>query len=324
MPILSDVLSDAILDQLNQASTEWPVGPSSSPSAPKRKLSRFHGNGRRLFPIEGTIPEAPLPEIPLSSAELPSASSLPVPITSAPPAPPYKPPVTAIATGYPESSPRALPMPPTSSALSTNLRDVPPAREVDLAESARTAFRRDLAGMERRYGTQTFESLRQMNSQYNLGVDLSSARTPSLMERLSSKMHNLTGGRLGSEVSTMSYLDAYSQIQKGYASKLDDYIKTGQKSGAIGADASAVADATENDILRRRYMSQAKFEPAVKSSSVPALERGGKGLLGGKGKALGALVGVFALGGVIGNMLSGGHRSNAELYNPNGYQQYYS
>ena len=49
---------------------------------------------------------------------------------------------------------------------------------------------------------------------------------------------------------------------------------------------------------------------------------GGKGL-GWKGKA-GAVAGLLALGGIIGNQFAGGHKSNAELYNPNPQPQYYS
>lgn len=44
---------------------------------------------------------------------------------------------------------------------------------------------------------------------------------------------------------------------------------------------------------------------------------------GWKGKA-GAVAGLLALGGIIGNQFAGGHKSNAELYNPNPQPQYYS
>ena len=43
--------------------------------------------------------------------------------------------------------------------------------------------------------------------------------------------------------------------------------------------------------------------------------------LGWKGKA-GAAAALLALGGVIGNQFSGGHKSNAQLYNPNPQPQY--
>lgn len=52
--------------------------------------------------------------------------------------------------------------------------------------------------------------------------------------------------------------------------------------------------------------------------------KGIKGALKGAGGKAAAVVGLLGLGAVIGNMFSGGHRSNAELYNPNGYSQYYS
>ncbi len=44
---------------------------------------------------------------------------------------------------------------------------------------------------------------------------------------------------------------------------------------------------------------------------------------GWKGKA-GAVAGLLALGGIIGNQFAGGKKSNAELYNPNPQPQYYS
>ena len=46
-----------------------------------------------------------------------------------------------------------------------------------------------------------------------------------------------------------------------------------------------------------------------------------KGKLSWKGKA-GAAAALLALGGVIGNQFSGGHQSNAQLYNPNPQPQY--
>ena len=45
--------------------------------------------------------------------------------------------------------------------------------------------------------------------------------------------------------------------------------------------------------------------------------------LGWKGKA-GAVVGLLALGGIIGNQFAGGHQTNAQLYNPSPQPQYYS
>lgn len=45
--------------------------------------------------------------------------------------------------------------------------------------------------------------------------------------------------------------------------------------------------------------------------------------LGWKGKA-GAIVGLLALGGIIGNQFAGGHQTNAQLYNPSPQPQYYS
>lgn len=42
-----------------------------------------------------------------------------------------------------------------------------------------------------------------------------------------------------------------------------------------------------------------------------------------KGK-VGAVVGLLALGGIIGNQFSGGHQTNAQLYNPSPQPQYYS
>ena len=70
---------------------------------------------------------------------------------------------------------------------------------------------------------------------------------------------------------------------------------------------------------------QAKREAAAQATK-GAGEAAGKAASKGwgwKGKA-GAVAGLLALGGVIGNQFAGGHKSNAELYNPNPQPQYYS
>lgn len=74
--------------------------------------------------------------------------------------------------------------------------------------------------------------------------------------------------------------------------------------------------------------SQRGVKNIIKSSrnerAALAAEKAGKGGgWGWKGKA-GAVVGLLALGGIIGNQFAGGKKSNAELYNPNPQPQYYS
>lgn len=66
------------------------------------------------------------------------------------------------------------------------------------------------------------------------------------------------------------------------------------------------------------------FTAAAHNSKAAAMsKKAASKSLGWKGKA-GAVAGLLALGGIIGNQFAGGHKSNAELYNPNPQPQYYS
>lgn len=77
--------------------------------------------------------------------------------------------------------------------------------------------------------------------------------------------------------------------------------------------------ATQTKRGTRQILAQDCIE---KRAAAKAEQMASKGL-GWKGKA-GAVAGLLALGGIIGNQFAGGHKSNAELYNPNPQPQYYS
>ena len=82
-------------------------------------------------------------------------------------------------------------------------------------------------------------------------------------------------------------------------------------------DAEAIGEAQSKSGIKNTVKAGQK-EYAAKQ----AAKTSSKGW-GWKGKA-GAVAGLLALGGVIGNQFAGGHKSNAELYNPNPQPQYYS
>ncbi len=188
-------------------------------------------------------------------------------------------------------------------------------RQIKAREDAmRNAFVKDLGGIEKKYGTNSFAALRQMNSAYGLGVN---PEHLGFKAKVSNMAYKASGGRIGSN----TYSEGLARVRQAYNMKLEQFINEARPGKTMEANTGAIS----NDVMRRNWMSShGEITKKPAPSNVAVAEKSGGGILKGKGKALGALVGVFALGGVIGNMLSGGHRSNAELYNPNGYQQYYS
>lgn len=132
-------------------------------------------------------------------------------------------------------------------------------------------------------------AMEKFSKDYNLDVDLSDYKTSAL-------------GRIANRIrgnKNISKNEAMARIHDAYMKKTDEYVndlKEQRKSGKI---------------TDRQYLNRAN----IGWNRVAARQ------VGWKGKA-GAAAALLALGGVIGNQFSGGHQSNAQLYNPNPQPQY--
>lgn len=85
----------------------------------------------------------------------------------------------------------------------------------------------------------------------------------------------------------------------------------------------AIADGQSKNLVRRSLGNVAEKRKQATKAKKGIKDAGKKGF-GLKGKA-GAVMGLLALGGVLGNMMgNGGRQSNAQMYNPNPQPQYYS
>lgn len=180
-------------------------------------------------------------------------------------------------------------------------------------DAMRKAFIKDLGGIEKTYGTNSFAALKQMNSAYGLGVD---PEHLGFKARASNMAYKASGGRIGSN----TYSEALARIRQAYNMKLEQFVNEARPGKTMMANTGAI----ENDVMRRNWMSMRGKITKPPPGAAATEKSGGKSILKGAGGKIAAVAGLLTLGGVIGNMLSGGHRSNAELYNPNGYQQYYS
>ena len=141
--------------------------------------------------------------------------------------------------------------------------------------------------------------------------------------------------------------DAYNERQSARSTrrlnsskKATEAVDTaGKRMAARGQRLNDMTDKTIDDLKRGDYKSAKiindiadgksanrviqKANPMKRSAAEKAPVGGKKGL-GLKGKA-GAVMGLLALGGVLGNMMGNhGEQSNAQMYNPNPQPQYYS
>ena len=143
-------------------------------------------------------------------------------------------------------------------------------------------------------------AMEKFSKDYNLDVDLSDYKTSAL-------------GRIANRIrgnKNISENEAMARIHDAYMKKTDEYVndlKEQRKSGKI---------------TDRQYINRANIG-WNRTAAAQERKAANKNLdkLGWKGKA-GAAAALLALGGVIGNQFSGGHQSNAQLYNPNPQPQY--
>lgn len=180
------------------------------------------------------------------------------------------------------------------------------------------------------FKTMNYDELRQSFSseQYTKALDgmfsgykYNKAR---LLDAGSSFMNTISFGYLGSKRgrNVQRYKkEAFQDAMESYRSKAEIEISNLQKmQEAISKnDSNAIRAGQKSSATIDRYANM-----RARATESAAEKSGIKGALKGAGGKLAAFGAVLGLGAVIGNMFSGGHRSNAELYNPNGYSQYYS
>ena len=155
---------------------------------------------------------------------------------------------------------------------------------------------------DKRYTNKSLkQTMEKFAKDYNLDVNLSDYKT-SAIERIANRIR---GNK------NISKHEAMDRIHDAYMKKTDEYVnalKEQRKSGKI----------TDSQYLNRANIGWNRVA-ARQEAAESASKNLGK--LGWKGKA-GAAAALLALGGVIGNQFSGGHQSNAQLYNPNPQPQY--
>lgn len=144
-------------------------------------------------------------------------------------------------------------------------------------------------------------AMEKFSNDYNLGVDLSNYKT-SMLGRIANRVRG--NKNISKEEALERTLGAYSKKTNEYINNLKEQHQSGK-------------------ITDRQYMKRANrgWTRAAANGGKRVPKSRNLGKLGWKGKA-GAAAALLALGGVIGNQFSGGHQSNAQLYNPNPQPQY--
>ena len=146
-------------------------------------------------------------------------------------------------------------------------------------------------------------AMEKFSKDYNLDIDLSDYKT-STMGRIANRIR---GNK------NISRDEAIQRMHDSYMSKTDEYLKSLKEQHEAGK-------LTDRQHLRRANVGYTKRAAAIERGEAKAASKN-LSKLGWKGKA-GAAAALLALGGVIGNQFSGGHQSNAQLYNPNPQPQY--
>lgn len=146
-------------------------------------------------------------------------------------------------------------------------------------------------------------AMEKFSKDYNLDIDLSDYKT-STMGRIANRIR---GNK------NISRDEAIQRMHDSYMSKTDEYLKGLKEQHEAGK-------LTDRQHLRRANVGYTKRAAAIERGEAKAASKN-LSKLGWKGKA-GAAAALLALGGVIGNQFSGGHQSNAQLYNPNPQPQY--
>ena len=144
-------------------------------------------------------------------------------------------------------------------------------------------------------------AMEKFSNDYNLGVDLSNYKT-SMLGRIANRVRG--NKNISKEEALERTFGAYSKKTNEYINNLKEQYQSGK-------------------ITDRQYMKRANrgWTRAAANGGKRVPKDRNLGKLGWKGKA-GAAAALLALGGVIGNQFSGGHQSNAQLYNPNPQPQY--
>ena len=161
------------------------------------------------------------------------------------------------------------------------------------------SFNRTADIYQKRYGLDRQEALERIAKRYKLNVEYDNSNR-SILDRMLGRNKHINEDSLIKQWG--------STIDK----EVDKMVEAGVKTSEIG-----------KWTRRRGPLGEDRLNKIIERQGSPAAGKGtGKGF-GWKGKA-GAGVALLALGGVIGSMFAGGHKSNAELYNPNPQPQYYS
>ena len=176
------------------------------------------------------------------------------------------------------------------------------ARKRQLLETKWNKTLDEISPGAKRYTDKSMKrAMEKFSKDYNLGVDLSNYKTSTI-------------GRIANRIrgnKNISENEALDRLGDAYMKKTDDYINNLKEQYQSGK------------ITDRQYMKRANrgWTRAAANGGKRVPKSRNLGKLGWKGKA-GAAAALLALGGVIGNQFSGGHQSNAQLYNPNPQPQY--
>lgn len=163
-----------------------------------------------------------------------------------------------------------------------------------------------IGAAQRSYKEGMASAIRKMASDY--GIDGVSITTTSRNAGLTRNIFSR------STLDPKELLAAQNKLQSKWIvehGKQANALKEGMNTSQISADEYA---------RRSAHLETAEARASLLKGNLKAGGRGGFHF-GGK---IGAVAGLVGLGAVIGSMFSGGHKSNAELYNPNPQPQYYS
>lgn len=176
------------------------------------------------------------------------------------------------------------------------------ARKRQLLETKWNKTLDEISPGAKRYTDKSMKrAMEKFSNDYNLGVDLSNYKT-SMLGRIANRVRG--NKNISKEEALERTLGAYSKKTNEYINNLKEQYQSGK--------------ITDRQYMRRanRGWTRAAANGGKRVPKSRNLEK-----LGWKGKA-GAAAALLALGGVIGNQFSGGHQSNAQLYNPNPQPQY--
>lgn len=155
---------------------------------------------------------------------------------------------------------------------------------------------------------------------------VSGAKRARFMDTLSKGINKLSFGHLNLNnnrvlnIQNEQIKNAYDKKLKGTEERLKNQQTLLQKINNY--DDTAISS---SQTAKGAHKAAGRYGLTGEQGEKRATENAAKKLknLGWKGKA-GAVVGLLALGGIIGNQFAGGHQTNAQLYNPSPQPQYYS